>query len=497
MRQKKIKNYLKYGILFFGIPFLLWNCEKEEIETLQDVDSVIKVKSFSELPSKLMKNIDFLNTTIKNRRTESNGILIVDESQIIEMIDSLDNTTYSVRILFENQPENILYNLILGTDSQDNEISPFVLKYTINNLEEIREENYLDFSRMAGKIDDFSLDRFLQYAENYLIESYSSNSVVDPCNPYDGSGGEFENPDDDDGNTNDDTDDCNINIWSNGETGDVFGITWSCSSGNSGSVGFRNTDCNGGTEGPSGGAGVNPGDNSSCTGGKIDDGNGNCVCPSGYVEDSGGNCVNPCDEIGNHLTDSNVASNMQILRNGLNGTAETGFVQRANGSFSPMQLSNNGHSLRFGRIAGNLGYMHSHTNPYQDNNGEWQYPVNIFSPRDIIAFLTMLKNIPNGHNQSEVYASVVTPNGTYTLRFTGSVNNIPSLGIYNHINLKREFIEKMDDVTRAGPTEEVFLNFFNTHFNINGINLYKVNTNNNTTSLLTIDNNGDVDQNPC
>ena len=279
----------------------------------------------------------------------------------------------------------------------------------------------------------------------------------------------------------------------------VYGISWSCSSGNNGNVGFRKTNnCNGGTQNTGGGNStpVNPGTNS-CSGGKVDDGYGNCVCPSGYVEDSVGNCTNPCEEIRNHLTNTYVASNMQILRNGLNGTVETGFVQRANGSFSPMQLSNNGHSLRFGRIAGNLGYMHSHTNPYRDSNGEWQYPVNIFSPTDMIAFLTMLKNIPTGHNQSDIYASVVTPNGTYTLRFTGNVNDIPTLGIYNISVLNESYLDLMEGITRSTPTEEIFLNFLNTHFNINGINLYKVNTNNNTTSLLTVDNNGDVDQNPC
>ena len=64
-------------------------------------------------------------------------------------------------------------------------------------------------------------------------------------------------------------------------------------------------------------------------------------------------------------------------------------------------------------------------------------------------------------------------------------------------NLSLLFVTEMEGITRSTPTEEMFLNFLKTHFNINGINLYKVNTSNNTTSLLTVDNNGDVDQNPC
>ncbi|TXD49999.1 hypothetical protein [Polaribacter sp. IC073] len=32
MKKNKLTNYLKIGILFFGISLLLWNCEKETNE---------------------------------------------------------------------------------------------------------------------------------------------------------------------------------------------------------------------------------------------------------------------------------------------------------------------------------------------------------------------------------------------------------------------------------------------------------------------------------
>lgn len=31
MKKQKIANYLKTGILLFGVSVLLWNCEKEEV----------------------------------------------------------------------------------------------------------------------------------------------------------------------------------------------------------------------------------------------------------------------------------------------------------------------------------------------------------------------------------------------------------------------------------------------------------------------------------
>jgi hypothetical protein len=312
MKQKKVKNYLGISLFLLGFPFFLWNCETESSEPLPiQNERGVHVKSFSELPPNLMARVDFLTSRFKNRSTQGNGTLIVDESQIMEMVDSLNNTRYSVKIYFENQPENILYNLILGIDSDNNEIAPFVLKYTIDNLEEIREETYLDFAKMAGRIDDYSLDRFMQYAENYLAEN--RNTGVDSCNPYMGDGGgEFENPDDGTGTNDDDVDDCTINVWSNGETGDVFAITWSCSGGNSGSTTLRTADCDGGTEdlsGGGGGAGINNGDdgtNDSCPGIKVRNSQDVCVCPSGYFEHTDGTCKKePC--IGDPLPDPKVA----------------------------------------------------------------------------------------------------------------------------------------------------------------------------------------------
>ena len=60
-----------------------------------------------------------------------------------------------------------------------------------------------------------------------------------------GAGGEFENTDED----TDENEGCNILVWSNGETGDVTGISWSCSDGSHGYGGtdriFDDEDCPG------------------------------------------------------------------------------------------------------------------------------------------------------------------------------------------------------------------------------------------------------------
>jgi len=49
MKKKQITNYLKTGIFFISVSLLLWNCEKESINEIQQPQSVIEKiqKSFN------------------------------------------------------------------------------------------------------------------------------------------------------------------------------------------------------------------------------------------------------------------------------------------------------------------------------------------------------------------------------------------------------------------------------------------------------------------
>jgi hypothetical protein len=49
MKKQKIANYLKTGILLFGVSVLLWNCEKEEV-LIPEQKKEIKIsdKSFNQ-----------------------------------------------------------------------------------------------------------------------------------------------------------------------------------------------------------------------------------------------------------------------------------------------------------------------------------------------------------------------------------------------------------------------------------------------------------------
>lgn len=86
-----------------------------------------------------------LNTKLSQRSSEINGA-IFDEDNVLEVIDSLDNTNYSLRFRFPNTPIKEFYNLVVGRTPQGELKTPYVLKYTC---------------------DDASLDEFISNEFNF------------------------------------------------------------------------------------------------------------------------------------------------------------------------------------------------------------------------------------------------------------------------------------------------------------------------------------------
>lgn len=256
------------GVIFLVSALLFYNCETEvlvlEPETTQ-ISQLQKI-AFDELPSNLLPDLERVEKLSQTLGAKNGGVeaLIVDKSQILSLVDSLNVTRYSIKLRFQEQPENLLYNLILGIDQDHQPIAPFVLKYEIENIDEIRmESGLLDISRMKGMIYDYSLERFLNYSESYFEKSITSS---DPCNQIPTEsvvyGADGEVADDPNDNGGDEEPDCTY-FWITVFAGDVVLTTfnWSCQDGTSGQVELRNTECDPGTAtGGYGGAGVNQGD---------------------------------------------------------------------------------------------------------------------------------------------------------------------------------------------------------------------------------------------
>ncbi|WP_420573642.1 hypothetical protein [Kordia sp.] len=146
--KQKIVNYLKIGILVFGISIFLSNCQTDE------TDELISPKESSEIKKGKLKNYSQLSTYVEklqNRRSSTtnakessleanNGFdILYDQDMFIQEIGS--NTTYSIPIIKNNQPTGTFSNLIVSFSDVE-ETEAFILNY--EPTDEYIDEVYLD-----------------------------------------------------------------------------------------------------------------------------------------------------------------------------------------------------------------------------------------------------------------------------------------------------------------------------------------------------------------
>jgi len=302
MKSKKIFTRLSLALFLTFFSAFLYKCETDDemfesqLTITEQVKRQTQVIPFEKLPLKMMESVNLLEKAGKSNNRDINDLLTIDYGKIIQVIDADSNEKLSIKFSLPNQPANILYNLILGTNSDGSEVEPFVLKYTINNLDEVYTNGYHDFSKMKGNVSKYQLHTFLAWVDGASSRTENDEEPT-PCVDYDvdgnnGSGGNdtgggnnnsggngstggggggstggdsTEGGNHNDGNdyggngsghdsssgsgggefeNTDDTVDCNIAIFSNGETGELFGISWSCSDGQSGNQYWGRTQSN-------------------------------------------------------------------------------------------------------------------------------------------------------------------------------------------------------------------------------------------------------------
>lgn len=130
--------------------------------------------------------------------------------------------------------------------------------------------------------------------------------------------------------------------------------------------------------------------------------------------------------------------------------------------------------------------MHTHIDEFEngkfDNDGNpyLNKAIKMFSPADVGAFLTLVKNAKtNNIPISTVYGAMVSSSGTYELRFTGNPDNILPIKWTDLNNVYKTYFK--NDSAEVG-----FLKFLQDKANISGIELYKINKNG-TTTKKTLD----------
>ncbi|SNS03845.1 hypothetical protein [Flavobacterium sp. ov086] len=186
----------------------------------------------------------------------------------------------------------------------------------------------------------------------------------------------------------------------------------------------------------------------------------------------------PCKSINDQTIDPAFKAKMDALKAKTSLKKESGYAQKKDGSFKELQNGSGGtnvNSLEFNIEPDMVGYMHVHIDPYEsatldeDGNPQEEAPIKMFSPDDVKQFLLLLINAKtNGIPVENVFGTMVSSSGDYTLRFTGNIADVKTNQNWNSLN--PIYIAA---IARDGK-ELGFLKFLKDNIGINGISLYKI-----------------------
>lgn len=248
---------------------------------------------------------------------------------------------------------------------------------------------------------------------------------------------------------------------------------------------WQTVDCVGGGGGSSGGTGSGSngsGFDGSSGGGGSSSGNSSPPKATSLTLINTNGTPTDCNNISAQMNDQQFKDKIDFLKTKTGEQQETGFSQDTSGNFTPLSVSNNGHSLDIPFTSSMKVFLHTHIDDYEipDTNGDGIEdeirPIKVFSPGDIITFLDLVTNASNNNISTlDVFGFVVSSYGTYTIRFNGNVNditnNIADLRTkYNNGTLNNEYKKLVKKFGR----ERGFLKFLKHEIGIQGINLYKI-----------------------
>lgn len=512
MKNKRLKNYLKLGILLFGMLPIFQNCQKEDsIENeFKNQTDYYKTVSLNQLPKlkpviENLKTFNKSNTNISARQgTTYLGVenVLVDEIIQITNEDNISNYTFGIDTDFENT--GFIENLYLREIEQG--YISYIIRYEPNmnwynnNLYSFHGKDFLNMENYQGDITKYSLEGEVIWStkQEYIDNSTSSRSA-----------GEFVTV-------------CFISIApvcgcnTAGHEHDPIGegcncveyvTTEVCQSGWVGGGGSINDDGNDGSD-PTSGGGTGDNNNDDC------ETSGTLVVDEQPISGIGTGCSNneetgvnppkkqiPCTKITEQINNTDFTEKVEILKDSLNLKYEIGYSQKTDGSFTKLEnLSDS--SLSIPITSDMKGFIHTHNNNYEipDENGdgvpEIKKSYKIFSDTDVLTFIDLLLNAnENNILLNDVYGSVYTSTGNYTLRFTGNIDNVQN---NFQTQAQKEALRKKykEYLKQYGNKEKAFLKFYKNEIGIEGVRLFKIN-NNGTIKEKFLDENGDFDSETC
>lgn len=141
MKKELLKNYLKFGLLLFGICIITFACQEESIRDVQEVpqERTVKRISLNELNNRIgnshgytklspMFDVNHTETSGLSRRLEAsdNPYLLTDEIVVVEK----ENSTFYTFKIESDAIGNEFYNLVVVMDEFNEIRSAKILEYT-------------------------------------------------------------------------------------------------------------------------------------------------------------------------------------------------------------------------------------------------------------------------------------------------------------------------------------------------------------------------------
>lgn len=188
MKKQKLKNYLRIGVLLFGVALILTNCQNESIEdaTLENVKiRQVKYVSDSEIPeiiNFLESNLGFTQGNTYSRTVNSQNSS-VDIENALQVIDTLGNTNHSFLLSINDDNDATFYNLVVHESLENEFPNAYVYKYEVNQdqLQLFVDNNY-SFSNFTGTVKRYSLEAFLDNTSSSTSSAQNrSFGGVDDC----------------------------------------------------------------------------------------------------------------------------------------------------------------------------------------------------------------------------------------------------------------------------------------------------------------------------
>lgn len=221
---------------------------------------------------------------------------------------------------------------------------------------------------------------------------------------------------------------------------------------------------------------------------------------TGYTYDQ--TKTDPCSDLKTQNANAEYKAKIEELdkTSVLSQKHETGFSEDKNGNFTNLPKSTSTDSsdgLTINITSDTKGYTHTHQNDYEDGtfdsngNPKIRQPIRMFSPADVNAVMKIASYTTNG-DYSEIYGTMISSYGNYTIKFTGSASDIiTGFDTPGCRNEYRKFIEN-----EKGTLEAKFLRFISEKMKVDGISLYKI-KNNGTIQNKTLNAENKVDSKDC